>query len=494
MKREKSRTHERGQSLVLVALMAIVLVAFVGLAIDGGMAFTQRRAAQNAADGSSLRGAYLMRTLGWRSQPDQTIKRNLLLATIHEMAELHGVPDTNGNPGDAVNDNIVAYYRDADGDVPTLSGPGNVPCPDDCPVLTTNPVPANAWGVKVDLILPFDSYFIGVIGWNEITVAADAVSVAHVGPEASNHDQWILFARNQNACDSIMDSNYAMDLAGATNQVSGNIHSNGDVKVNQTTISQPLDDEISLRIGGDCSGCGGNSQAQVGEVGIVLPSFENYYQLVDEQTQITGVGTRYDGLPTPPGYIRPTLVYTGTNFGADGVTDEPYTFVDGDLVIGRTDNTTVLMSGIIVVKGNVIIKAPRVQSKPLGVSILATGSIYTMAPNIYLNIVKPYQSTAYDPMLGPNRNVAAIWSNADLGDTGGDVCGTPIINFATPGWLIKGAVMGPRGRVVMGSTGTNKQVNGSVIGDTVVVSGGGQRFIYNPSYFPPQPDIVELME
>src|SRR5713226_3041120 len=50
------QTHERGQSIVLIALMMAGLVAFVGLALDGGQVFEMRRQAQNAADAAALAG------------------------------------------------------------------------------------------------------------------------------------------------------------------------------------------------------------------------------------------------------------------------------------------------------------------------------------------------------------------------------------------------------------------------------------------------------
>ncbi|MHB8571384.1 MAG: TadE/TadG family type IV pilus assembly protein [Candidatus Dormibacteria bacterium] len=50
--------RQRGQAMVLMALMATVLLGAVGLAIDGGLAFARERSAQNAADGASLAAAY----------------------------------------------------------------------------------------------------------------------------------------------------------------------------------------------------------------------------------------------------------------------------------------------------------------------------------------------------------------------------------------------------------------------------------------------------
>lgn len=55
--RRPFRRSERGQSLVLLALAMIGMLGFAGLAIDGGILFTDRRQAQNAADAAALAGA-----------------------------------------------------------------------------------------------------------------------------------------------------------------------------------------------------------------------------------------------------------------------------------------------------------------------------------------------------------------------------------------------------------------------------------------------------
>jgi hypothetical protein len=54
---KKKSFNERGQALILIAVAAIALFAFVGLAIDGSAQFSDRRHAQNAADTASLAGA-----------------------------------------------------------------------------------------------------------------------------------------------------------------------------------------------------------------------------------------------------------------------------------------------------------------------------------------------------------------------------------------------------------------------------------------------------
>jgi hypothetical protein len=51
------RTYESGQAIVLLVVSLVVLLGFTALAIDGGMVYSDRRHAQNAADTASLAGA-----------------------------------------------------------------------------------------------------------------------------------------------------------------------------------------------------------------------------------------------------------------------------------------------------------------------------------------------------------------------------------------------------------------------------------------------------
>jgi Flp pilus assembly protein TadG len=52
----KTRSSESGQVLIVLALGMLVFLGFVGLALDGGMAFSDRRHSQNAADAAALAG------------------------------------------------------------------------------------------------------------------------------------------------------------------------------------------------------------------------------------------------------------------------------------------------------------------------------------------------------------------------------------------------------------------------------------------------------
>src|SRR3990172_587965 len=53
----EKRRGERGQALILFVLALAVLLGFVALAIDVGLAFQERRNAQNGADAAALAAA-----------------------------------------------------------------------------------------------------------------------------------------------------------------------------------------------------------------------------------------------------------------------------------------------------------------------------------------------------------------------------------------------------------------------------------------------------
>ena len=55
--RRRGADEERGQILVIFALALVVMIGMVGLVLDGGGAFAQRRSEQNAADLAALAGA-----------------------------------------------------------------------------------------------------------------------------------------------------------------------------------------------------------------------------------------------------------------------------------------------------------------------------------------------------------------------------------------------------------------------------------------------------
>ena len=150
----KPGDSQRGQVLVIVALGMVVLVAMVGVVIDGGYAWGRQRDTQNASDSMSKAGARMIQDY------------------------LRGMPVSDGDVGCAVeasaDSNVVdlasAVYTDYLGNelVPSLNvgacGAGGT-------------IPPGAQGVRATGSQTFDTFLARVIGFSEFTATTDATSV-----------------------------------------------------------------------------------------------------------------------------------------------------------------------------------------------------------------------------------------------------------------------------------------------------------------------------
>ncbi|MEX2425775.1 MAG: Tad domain-containing protein [Thermomicrobiaceae bacterium] len=83
--RGSSQAHE-GQVLILFAVASIVVIAFLGLAVDAGLAMSERRGAQNAADAASLAVARAMVDRGQDNIEDEATIEAYLTANGYEGA------------------------------------------------------------------------------------------------------------------------------------------------------------------------------------------------------------------------------------------------------------------------------------------------------------------------------------------------------------------------------------------------------------------------
>ncbi|MHB8440127.1 MAG: pilus assembly protein TadG-related protein [Acidimicrobiales bacterium] len=155
--------RDRGQLVPIFALSLVLIITLVGLVIDGGNAWSQRRQAQNAADLAALAGT-------------RSIAINMA-----DMAQLPPVPPTatdadvkaavervllaNGISSPTAGANYTANYVDAAFNVLPGYGLGG-------------PIPPTAVGLQVGTSKAFRPYFLGVIGINSWTAAATALARA----------------------------------------------------------------------------------------------------------------------------------------------------------------------------------------------------------------------------------------------------------------------------------------------------------------------------
>jgi Flp pilus assembly protein TadG len=142
VRRSSRSPRERGQILVIFVLALVAIIAGVGLVIDGGFAFAQRRAEQNAADLGAFAGA------------------NALLNGANPTAAARAAAAANG-------------YNNGTGGVTVTVG-----------VTSTTG--------KVDITGPHANYFAGVVGQPTWDVSVTATALAGIPKKFSGVAPFIL--------------------------------------------------------------------------------------------------------------------------------------------------------------------------------------------------------------------------------------------------------------------------------------------------------------
>jgi hypothetical protein len=159
--RRLTTARQRGQSLPLIALMIVVLVAMVGLSVDVGNTFSEERQAVAAGNAASVAAmdAYIDRT---GSTTNQSIYRTILNTLNSNGVDIIADP-ANPLPGQL---QLEALYLDAQGK-PLSSGSGS-------PFITndTTKVPNNVAFIQVNLKGLVDTYFARVVGRDDLPINA----------------------------------------------------------------------------------------------------------------------------------------------------------------------------------------------------------------------------------------------------------------------------------------------------------------------------------
>lgn len=147
---------ERGQILVIVAGGLLVLIAMVGLIIDGGHAWGQQRKTQNSADGVAMAGTAVIQE--YLSDAASTADGGDVGCAVETAAEAHGIALEK------------AEYTSAEGNLfsPTVLVPA-------CG--SGDAIPAGSQGVKATASEDFDTYLMQVVGFDTLTATAEATAV-----------------------------------------------------------------------------------------------------------------------------------------------------------------------------------------------------------------------------------------------------------------------------------------------------------------------------
>ncbi len=163
------KIKEKGQALIVVALVAVGLFALAALAVDGSMVFSDRRHAQNAADTSALAAALTkVRGSSWSTTVNAALARSA----------------SNGYNNDNIT-NVVEVY---------LCDEVNATCE----ALPAGADPKQFIEVRITSHVP--TYFARVIGRSEITNRVVSVTRAVPGYRTSTFGGNALVSLNKDAC------------------------------------------------------------------------------------------------------------------------------------------------------------------------------------------------------------------------------------------------------------------------------------------------------
>jgi len=158
---------EPGQVLVIVAVGMIVLIAMVGVVVDGGYAWGKQRETQNGADASAEAGAgKLAENLAWTNRGYTAPNGDVdVLAAVNSAGEANNI----GAP--------TAYYTDFSGNLIDATG-AVVADPASAAPVGNGLIPPGASGVKATGSQTFDTFLARVLGINQFTASAPATAIA----------------------------------------------------------------------------------------------------------------------------------------------------------------------------------------------------------------------------------------------------------------------------------------------------------------------------
>jgi hypothetical protein len=183
---------ESGQAIVLMALVAVFLIAMLGLSIDGGGMYFLWRDAQNATDAAVMAGTYARCTKG---NSNQVVQAGLQAASQNGF-------DNNGSS------NIVSIHN------PPITGTGA----------------GNLNYIQVDITANKPSYFIQVVYKNPLQVTTHAVGFCI--PPLDPATVPAIFGGSTVCQNAVAWSN----SNGHPGSITGGLWSNTDLKVGNTDV------------------------------------------------------------------------------------------------------------------------------------------------------------------------------------------------------------------------------------------------------------------
>jgi Tfp pilus assembly protein PilV len=366
---------------VLVALSLILLVGVTSLAIDGGSAYNERRATQNAADHSALAAAWAACN---GDDPDDAAEQS---------ATLNGYTAT---------DVTVTPEGDA---------------------------------YRVEVVAVQTNNFGGAVGAPQTTIRSEAVAECDATESAGDY---AIFAGGPSSC-----SGSEIDAPNASKNITGGVHSNGDINSTGATANY----------WGDVT--------HVGSFNTNHPTaFHNGFEL----------GSWKD-YPVPDSWVMLTYAPGGSRAVIAQAAGQYQSF-NGN----RSFNSGSLHNNrLIYVNGNVTINSGPGLSRS-NVTIVATGSIQMAGVSTML--------TPYEP------DGLVLFSNFSGGSPS---CSNVAIHGSAAGNAWQGVMFAPYGQIRLNNA-TSMTLSGALIGYRVNLAGAGTNISNNTAYGGAPEFRVEMTE
>jgi hypothetical protein len=359
---------QSGQAIVLMALAMVGLIAFVGLAIDGGRYFEQRRASQNASDMAALGGLFVYS----KASDPTTVQDKDVLKEINRIAEINLIKDTDGTLGNEVNANVKAWWIDANGAEIRAIG-------------ITGTAPANTSAVKVFTQIPYQTFFAGMFGWSNMTAQSDGIARINLSSTPPftdmTSDAWVGGSTCDNLTDRIahnysntntakfisgvyVDGSLAVGSVNATD-FNGNVEvrsvaGNGDIDGPYSPVSPTTNNPITISSGSNKFNDGAqyippSGKPPKGFPNWAYPGGDRTKPLIDAMAFKPGTGYFYNMYKKVLGQTEADKFYHTITGGVAGV-EAAYSagkrgiyWIDGDLTVtaGSTEwqNVTFILTG-----------------------------------------------------------------------------------------------------------------------------------------------------
>jgi Flp pilus assembly protein TadG len=280
----KGRRGERGQTLVMVALMATILIGVLGLAVDVGYAYSERRQIQNAADASALNGAREMDAQisnGNQAGADTQV----LLAIKQYITAYNLTVNASGNVPASLK---TAVYIDETGSK-TYGTVG---------AISSQQIPSGAAGVRVVVQEPWTPFLFAVLGFNNFTISATAAAASGTIPGADT-----VFVNCPPDSGSSATENLILSGGGggSADTINGSVFVNGSAKASGGTVNVSGTFGASGTVSGNgIVAAGGISQNQPPQF-FPLPNVAKPMNTSgNENTGIENTGTSYAPSPAYP--------------------------------------------------------------------------------------------------------------------------------------------------------------------------------------------------